>query len=495
MDCIDLIMGGANGIHSRIRDYYTRDRSTPRLDTFWGGSEDITSATGWEKDGMTTLIFRRKVRSADEPDHNLEGELHVIWARGQEPGEYYHRPRSGLEIENPGVPEFYARDEIKYHGHGGQRGITRIDFLSSPKVEGAGKKKTIECGDSWSYPSGCLAIDDEKKPCSYTATWVYQPDSDSVKFTIETKKSNRWTGIGFSDSPLMKNSDAILGWVTSSGQYFMMDTFMTSYTPPVLDREQDISGMTGQYADGIVRLTFSRPVKSKDAKDVSLDTCRFFLFPVEGGTYDAVSKKIRKHESTPISSSDKICIPTTCRPSKPPRPPPEIRYTFDIKLIGGLGNNWQPPPRESEDFAQLGNRLRRDLEGNLKKIPGYNSMKLTEVKRESDGGVTAKLDLAVSPQSELADMAKVEKVLKDTIGTGQVGALQLDPQSFRLVLQEPEIRVEDEYDGPASYFSGQRFWIVLGCVAALILLAIVQAGLTIYKTTSKSSMHKVSSTS
>jgi hypothetical protein len=131
MDCIDLVMGAARGSLSRIRDYYTRDRSTPRLDSFWGGKEDLTSATGWEENDQTVLIFRRKLRATDEADHDIDGEMHVIWARGQE-GKYVHNPKSGIEVAgaNPSRAEFYAPDEIKYHGHGAQRGKTRIDFLA-----------------------------------------------------------------------------------------------------------------------------------------------------------------------------------------------------------------------------------------------------------------------------------------------------------------------------------------------------------------------------
>jgi len=130
MDCIDLIMGAARGQLSRIRDYYTRDRSTPRVDSFWGGKEDITSSIGWEKGNKTVLIFRRKIRATDPFDHDIDGEMHVIWARGQQTGDYVHKPKSGLEREMPSNPKFYALDEIKYHGHGAQRGITTIDFLN-----------------------------------------------------------------------------------------------------------------------------------------------------------------------------------------------------------------------------------------------------------------------------------------------------------------------------------------------------------------------------
>ena len=39
-------------------DYYTRDRSTPRRDEFYGGNDDLTAAVGWEENGVTTIMFR-----------------------------------------------------------------------------------------------------------------------------------------------------------------------------------------------------------------------------------------------------------------------------------------------------------------------------------------------------------------------------------------------------------------------------------------------------
>lgn len=47
----------------------------------------------------------------------------------------------------------------------------------------------------------------------------------------------------------------------------------------------------------------------------------------------------------------------------------------------------------------------------------------------------------------------------------------------------------------ASFFqlSETRLFIVLGCIAALVLVALLQATCTIYKTSKKSNRHKVSS--
>lgn len=105
MDCQDIMVAKVKGDLSNIGDYYTRDRSTPRRDTFYGGEDDITAAVAWEADGVTTVIFRKPVkgtRDSGRADHDFAGELNLIWAMGQ----------SG----NP----FYREDELKYHG--GNRG-------------------------------------------------------------------------------------------------------------------------------------------------------------------------------------------------------------------------------------------------------------------------------------------------------------------------------------------------------------------------------------
>mgnify|MGYP002716716853 CR=1 FL=1 len=61
MDCTDIVIGMARGNISRIWDYYTRDRSTPRLDTFWGGKNDLTGAMGYERNNTTVIVFRKRL--------------------------------------------------------------------------------------------------------------------------------------------------------------------------------------------------------------------------------------------------------------------------------------------------------------------------------------------------------------------------------------------------------------------------------------------------
>jgi len=107
MDCTDMVVGSARSGLSRVGDYYTRDRSTPRRDGDWGGEDDLVAAHAWEEEGRTTVRVVRRVQGGVS-DHPLKGQLHVIWAYGQ-------------------TSEFYKEDQLKYHGRG-NRGAAFLDL-------------------------------------------------------------------------------------------------------------------------------------------------------------------------------------------------------------------------------------------------------------------------------------------------------------------------------------------------------------------------------
>lgn len=62
-----------------------------------------------------------------------DSNMHVIWAIGQLPGGYVHIPDSGLEQGNSSVPDFYRKDELKYHGDRPQRGFGDLNFFRGMK--------------------------------------------------------------------------------------------------------------------------------------------------------------------------------------------------------------------------------------------------------------------------------------------------------------------------------------------------------------------------
>jgi len=107
MDCTDMVIGKARGGLGRVGDYYTRDRSTPRLDADFGGMSDLAASHAWESEGRTNMRLRKSARGG-KADHPLQGQLHLIWAHGQ-------------------LSEFYQPDQLKYHGRK-NRGVAFLDL-------------------------------------------------------------------------------------------------------------------------------------------------------------------------------------------------------------------------------------------------------------------------------------------------------------------------------------------------------------------------------
>ena len=74
MDCMDIVVGTVHRDgRSRVGDYYTRDRSTPQPDSFYGGADDLSGAEGWVSDGNTHIMFRKKAKGNGAGDHDFAG--------------------------------------------------------------------------------------------------------------------------------------------------------------------------------------------------------------------------------------------------------------------------------------------------------------------------------------------------------------------------------------------------------------------------------------
>ena len=65
MDCTDIVIGMARGQQSRVYDYYTRDRATPRMDSFYGGEDSLTAAVAKEEDGVTSIKWRKRLQTGE----------------------------------------------------------------------------------------------------------------------------------------------------------------------------------------------------------------------------------------------------------------------------------------------------------------------------------------------------------------------------------------------------------------------------------------------
>ncbi|CAH0551188.1 unnamed protein product [Brassicogethes aeneus] len=453
MDCTDMIIGSARGTASRIADYYTRDRSTPKMDNFWGGKNDLIAAMGFEKDGVTTILFRRKLKATDQSDHSIVDELmHVIFAQGQEKGKYKHVPKSGVESDNASEKDFYKQDELKYHGHGSHRGAILLNFLeettNSIKDTSTNSTDTLiktndytECGGHWKYPRKCNLINNT---CEYSAKWQFFSKKDEVKFTITTRNTDTWTGIAFSNDEKMSQTDAIIGWVDKSGRPFLMDTWITGYTHPLLDESQNIYNISGKITDGLTTLTFARKRKSSDPKDLSFtdEKCLYIMFPIKGGIFNSVNKKLRKHEILPTVSSERICIrscgndeqydlTTTESPSR--------MYNVEIKLID-LGENFVIPAKGSLQYEDLSKTVETNFNELFKKLPGYRRIMVENLK-DLNNNIVALINLEMDKM--ISENNQINKKINDqvynailsSVETGRIGNLKVDSQY--LVFDQP----------------------------------------------------------
>lgn len=321
MDCTDIVMGVARGNLSRVFDMYTRDRSTPRPDEFYGGRDDLSAAFAYEEDGHTVVLFRKSLLAAELTDQPLEdAQTLVIWARGQEPGDYIHSPKTGLDEGRARVLDFYRQDEVKYHGHRNQRGSTTLNFHG-------GKTSKDLCKGEWSYPPGCQA-----EQCLYSITWNVDPRSENVAFEVRSTSADKWTGVGFSEDRRMPKTDAIIGWAEKTGRFYVYDMWLPGYGEPMNDVHSDVFNVTGQYDGGVVTLRFTRKLDTgDDANDLGFteDRCLHLVFPVWGGTYNSVLRKLGRHARSPHVSKHPLCLrgcrpppPPTVLPTAPPTAPP-----------------------------------------------------------------------------------------------------------------------------------------------------------------------------
>ncbi|XP_073961160.1 uncharacterized protein isoform X2 [Choristoneura fumiferana] len=518
MDCTDIVIGTARGNYHRVLDYYTRDRSTPRVDTFWGGHDDITAASGFEENGVTTIMFRRKLQAKEPTDHSIVDDvMHVIWARGQEPGQYRHAPPSGLEQGKAAVKDFYRQDELKYHGHGGQRGVAKINFFEETKSASLGGILPLpnKCGGYFKLPANCELGNNS---CDYHASWEYlgqKRGKDSVRFTILTKDTKTWTGIGFSNDKRMSQTDAIIGWVDPrSSRPFIMDTWVSGYAAPRVDAHQDISKEAGSIIDGVTTLSFVRKRDTKDSKDLSFtDTqCLYMMFIPHGGGFDPVNKRTSKHAHTPIVSEHRVCI-KPCGPEPAEEEstteavlPGQTAYTMLIRITG-LADSFKTPAPGSQEYEDLKRQVVDSLSKEVANIKGYHGLQLNGFMQNETKAIIADLTLksidtnliegssarslapAERDESERDSRQRWERVVRDTLAQGRVGNLNVDPE---FLLFEPQSLMSTQGqpqpppspEGNARSFFGlaaTKLYVVVGCVCALLLVALLQAACTLYR--------------
>lgn len=290
MDCMDMVIGSARGNTFRLFDYYSRDRSTPRMDSFFGGVDSLTAAVGSETNGVTTLRWRRKLTGDGPADHNITDAVHdVIYAYGQK-APYSHQFPSGLANSHR-LTNYYGDDELKYHGYK-NRGRVSLNFFGDATFV------TNACNGRWS--TAC-----SNNVCVNNLNWTIYNDG-TVHFTMSAK-TDKWIALGISNNTKMAATDAIIGWVGSSLPV-ITDRYIVSYSPPQVDAISNVKLLEGSKTNGVTTLKFYRSINTNDTQnDISLNGCHYFIFGI-GGSYFDSNFAITKHASVPFVTSRKVCI-------------------------------------------------------------------------------------------------------------------------------------------------------------------------------------------
>lgn len=273
-----------------------------------------------------------------------------------------------------------------------------------------------------------------------------------------------------------------------------MDSFLLAYEAPPLDYQQNLYNMSAWRENGLTTLRFSRPRQTGDVRDYQFsDTdCPYFMFPVMGGVFNAVNKRIRKHESTPVISEERICV-HSCRRSSPTIsttttttmtttsttsfPPstsnhqqnknnkdstahPENNldssedkikiYQAELKFLNLMDNN-KPPT--SEVLKMVESNLHRELKPYFDRI---QKIEINELKMDPNNNV-AIIDLLISQndKNEKEDIRALTLALNSVVKDGQIGRWNVD--SNHLVVTPKE----DKANGWMSKCVSLLFYFIL----------------------------------
>ena len=111
------------------------------------------------------------------------------------------------------------------------------------------------------------------------------------------------------------------------------------------------------------------------------------IFPVKGGRFNGVNKKLRKHEQTPIPSSERIfiksCRTADGRPTFTTTPKPaQLMYQASMKFVE-LGDLYRLPVRGTKEYIDLQVKISKSLREltPLNGVPGFQDVVVTKFKR------------------------------------------------------------------------------------------------------------------
>ncbi|KRX93253.1 Teneurin-a [Trichinella pseudospiralis] len=287
LGCSDVIIGSVINDRCHIKAVVKGLQNETRTDQI------IRSAVGYENDAQTTIIVRRRLNFPGNAMAPVRDErVTLLWAKGT-----IKSAATDTDVNNMDSASLYKHHEL-YQPNTYQSGIMSINFFEKPSHD----QQSI-CGGQFAYPKAC----GETEPCKYEVQW--ERTGPNVQFTFKVKIArNHWTGIGFSENGKMAGSDAVIISALDDGKIEITDRFISDYSEPTVDENQNIFDIDYTYNNGILKAHFFRALTTDDmSKDISLEKCVYFLYPYDGGEIND-DGTMEMHRSVPERSATQICL-------------------------------------------------------------------------------------------------------------------------------------------------------------------------------------------
>uniref|UniRef100_A0A0R3S1G0 DOMON domain-containing protein n=1 Tax=Elaeophora elaphi TaxID=1147741 RepID=A0A0R3S1G0_9BILA len=460
MDCLDMVIGMMiNGV-SQVRDYYSLSQIALQPDEFFGGQDSLTSATVYQQDGITTVVFRKPLRASDQADRTISPkETIVVWAKGVTSAESVSQQDKLMEEYYKDKNSLNLKLRIK---------VAEDEQEESKELQKSSHKN--ECFGNYAYPTNCTS-----EKCTYAVSWW--TDGKKITFSLVAEiPTYHWTGLGFSFDGSMAHSDVIAISVLDEGMMKISDMFSPGYSRPKIDSEQNIFDIRTLYDQGRVYANFSRYLISNDENDISIDQCVYFLYPIHGGILDTETNEIQKHKDTPIPSGAKIC-PMLCvnnlAAKKMPQNEPLHKasilpeesittesVTFDL-VMRILNREWNPyfANRNTREFHQLAAEVINSINAMVR--TEYPQMRVIEIKKFRKGSILAFMTLFSEDDPSPSDR-EVKEYLNKQVKLQPPEALHLEIAS--VILRKPERESSNKLERIQN-------WIVLSIGVLLFLTA------------------------
>lgn len=243
----DSVVGWINGDGSAtVFDAYDPSgRSRHNADP----SQDITGVSSSVTGGVTSITFTRPLVTGDSSDNDIVDGMRVYYATGN----------------------FFGSGTTQYSEHSSRANMGLVNFLldGSDGTDAPSQSPTDSPSPSpTSSPVGTTVGSVEDAVSGFLLEWERR--SASITFTMSgPADATGYVGMGISNGPSgHSETDSVIGWINGDGSLTVFDAFdLSGKNRHLADASQDITDVSGALVNGVLSITYTRPLVTGDAAD------------------------------------------------------------------------------------------------------------------------------------------------------------------------------------------------------------------------------------